>query len=211
MLSPHIVIVVHDRIEDTLCLGLAVDKIVHVGLRMSRLVAVTIVADKTSEIFYFISPPRLIEKRIEFLFYRFFRGIKRNNAMGIVRSVEEALPSIGLAKLVGEVRVIGVELTHETSVGSAPAIKSGGGVEDVAIVLRALHQQVVVGGVAQFASHKSGGIIIVGILDGFGYGCFVFVEIGYVVDSFFGYPTLLEIFIEIGSALVARYSGVFEQ
>ena len=207
----HVVVFIHEDVEDVLGLLLLADEVVGVGDAVVGLVAVAVVAQEAGEVPRFVLSPGLAEEGVEFLLDGLVAGIEGNHAFRVVGSEEEALPGVGLAVHVGVVGIVGVEVLDPLAAGYLAAPEACGGVEEVLVVACAAHEELVVLLVAEDLGELGYGIVVVGVFLGLGDGCLVLVFCRDVGGVFLCYPSLADILVEEGTAASSWDGGIAEE
>ena len=211
MVLAHVVVFIHEDVEDVLGFLLLADEVVGVGDAVVRLVAVAVVAKEASEVPRLVLSPGLAEEGVEFLLDSLMAGIEGNHAFRVVGGEEKALPGVGLAVHVGVVGIVGVEVLDPLAAGYLSAPEACGGVEEILVVACAAHEELIVCLVAKDLGNLGYGIVVVGVFLGLGDGCLVLIFRGDVGGVFLCDPSLADVLVEERSAASSWDGGIAEE
>ena len=153
---------------------------------MARLVAVRIHADQAGHIHRHLAVDlgALIKQRVEFAHHSRFAAHQRRVALRIMLREPGGLPGVGfgvIAPFLRRAGQLGIERRGPIAVFQARADEAGGGVPQLAIILRAFNELLIVATLAKHACQLSHGPIVVGILERLG-GRFFFLVAGDITE-----------------------------
>ena len=130
----HAVESVQNVVEQLLRTLLTADEVIQVGEAMVGLVAVAVLPDKTRKVIHLIAFPRNREELVQLRPERLAAGIETDQPLGVVRSEERLLPSVGFTVHVFVIGILIVEGRDPRAVVEPSAHQARRGVEEVLVI-----------------------------------------------------------------------------
>ena len=125
-------------------------------------------------------------------------------------SVKDLIPAVGFAVHMLEVGIVGIIRLKPRASFNTALEKSVGRIEHILVVVASLHEHAVICGVAELFGNLCHSIVVVSILDSFGYSTLLFVPERTVGSILIGHISVSQIFFHPRAAAIAGYHGALQ-
>ena len=178
---------------------------------MIRLVSLTILPDEAVDILgNIICVPRNGEQAGPTVFQNQPCSCKDQSALPYPEAQRKSLPAIRLPIHIFIVWILRIEIFDPIAISQTSPHQSGGGIKQVGVIMRPLHQHVVIGFVVKLFRQQCHRVIIVGIFQRLGHARLCFRFHPWIFNIWRGDVTLFHVFRDIRSGS-AFHRGISQE